>query len=59
MARHAQRTQNNKFATSFQDLKQNVNAEVDVLPVDKHQRLPQIDIVILGVCDQTCQNYLK
>ena len=33
-ARHAQRTQNNKFAISLQYLKENVKDEVDFLPAD-------------------------
>ena len=51
-ARHAQSTQNNKFAISFQYLKENVTAEVDFLSQDKHQRFLQIDFTILGVCCQ-------
>ena len=29
------------------------------LSADKHQMLPQIDIIILGVCDKPCPNYSK
>ena len=29
------------------------------LPADKHQRFPQIDTTILGMCDQACPNYPK
>ena len=36
VARHAQGTQNNKFAISLQYLKENVKDEVDSLPGDKH-----------------------
>ena len=36
VAKHAQSTQNNKFAISLQYLKENVKDEVDFLPVDKH-----------------------
>ena len=45
IARHAQNTQSNKFATS-QYLKENVNYEVCFLPADKHQRFLQIDTSI-------------
>ena len=27
--------------------------EVDFLPADKRQRIPQIDTIVLSVCDQT------
>ena len=37
MARHAQVTQNNKFAISLQYLKKGVSDEVDFLHADKHQ----------------------
>ena len=50
VARHAQSTQNNKFAISLQYLKENVKVEVDFLPADKHQRFLQIDTIVLGVC---------
>ena len=59
VARHAQITQNNKFATSLQYVKENVNDEADFLSADKHQRFLQIDTVILGMCDQECPNYPK
>ena len=36
MARHAQITQNNKFAISFQYLKKEVSDEVDFLHTDKY-----------------------
>ena len=57
LARHAQSTQNNKFAISLQYLKENVNNKVDFLPTDKHQSFLQIDTSILGVCGQACPNY--
>ena len=37
VARHAQITQNNKFAISLQYLKEYVKGEVDFLPADKHR----------------------
>ena len=49
MTRHAQGTQNNKFAISLQYLNENVNDEVDFLPVDNCQRFLQIDTIILGL----------
>ena len=50
VARHAQSTQNNKFAISLQYLKENIKDELDTLPGDKTQRFIQIDNIILGVC---------
>ena len=47
VARHAQITQNNKFAISLQYLKKEVSDEVDFLHADKHESLPQIDTMIL------------
>ena len=47
MARHAQITQNNKFATSLKYLKKEVSSEVNVLPADKHGSLLQIDTMTL------------
>ena len=45
--KHAQSTQNNKFAISLQYLKKDVSDEVDFLHVDKHKGLLQIDTMIL------------
>ena len=47
MSRHAQITQNNKFAISLQYLKTGVSDEVNVLHADKHDSLLQIDMTIL------------
>ena len=47
VARHAQITQNNKFAISLQYLKKEVSDEVDFLHADKHESLLQIDTMIL------------
>ena len=47
MARHAQITQNNKYANSFQYLQKEVSDEVDFLYADKHSSLLQIDTMIL------------
>ena len=47
MARHAQVTQNNKFAISLQYLKKEVNDEVDFLHVDNHESSLKIDTMIL------------
>ena len=46
-ARHAQITQNNKFAISLQYLKKELSDEVDFLHADKHESLLQIDSMIL------------
>ena len=47
VTKHAQSTQNNKFAISLQYLKKDVSDEVDFLHVDKHRGLLQIDTMIL------------
>ena len=47
MARHAQISQDNKFAISLQYLKKKVSDEVDFLHADKHESLLQIDTIIL------------
>ena len=46
MTRHAQITQNNKFAISLQYLKKEVSDEVDFLNIDQHQSFLQIDTMI-------------
>ena len=46
MAKNAQISQNNKFAISSQYLKKEVNDEVEVLYVDKHEIFVQIDTMI-------------
>ena len=43
MARHAQVTQNNKFAISLQYLKKEMIVKVDFLHVDKHESFLQTD----------------
>ena len=57
VARHAQFTQNKKFAIYLQCLKKEVSDEVDFLPTDKGQSFIQINNIILDVCDQTCPSY--
>ena len=47
VARHAEITQNGKFAISLQYLKKEVNDEVDFLHADKHESVIQIDTMIL------------
>ena len=47
MARHAQITQNNKFAISLQYLTKEVSDEVDFLHADEYESLLQIDTMIL------------
>ena len=53
VVKHAQSTQNNKFAISLQYVRENLKDEVDFLPADKHQRFLQIDTITLDVCSQT------
>ena len=46
LVRHAQFTQNNKFAISLNYLKKDVTDEVDFLHADKHESFLQIDTMI-------------
>ena len=56
VTKHAQSTQNNKFAISLQYLKKDVSDEVDFLHVDKHKGLLQIDTMILMEIVRHSQN---
>ena len=59
VTRHAQITQNNKFAIFLQYLKKEVSDEIDFLHADKHGSLLQIDAMILMVMvkhSQSSQN---
>ena len=47
VARHAQITQNNKFAIFLQYLKKELSDDVDFLHADKHESLLQIDSMFL------------
>ena len=47
--KHAQITQDNKFAISLQYLKKELSDEVDFLHADQHESLLQIDSIILGM----------
>ena len=47
VVRHAQITQNKKFAISLQYLKKEVNDDVHFLHAGKHENLLQIDTMIL------------
>ena len=55
-SKHAQSTQNNKFAISLQYLKKDVSDEVDFLHADKHKGLLQIDTMILMEIVRHSQN---
>ena len=55
--KHAQNTQNNKFAISLQYLKKDVNDEVDFLHADKPKGLLQIDIMIFDGDSQAFPNF--
>ena len=56
VARHAQITQNKKFAIYLQYLKKEVSDEVDFLHADKYERFPQIYTMIF---DGNGQAFLK
>ena len=47
MARHAQITQNNKFAISLQYLTKEVSDEVDFLHAEEHEGFLQVNTMIL------------
>ena len=51
-ARHAQITQNNKFAISLQYLKKEVSGEVDFSYADKHESFLKIDAMIFDGYDE-------
>ena len=56
LTKHAQSTQNNKFAISLQYLKKDVSDENDFLHADKHKGLLQIDTMILMEIVRHSQN---
>ena len=47
MVRHAQITQNNKFAISLQYLSKEMSDEVDFLHTDKYEHFLQVNTMIL------------
>ena len=55
VGRHAQITQNNKFAISLQYLKKEVS-DVDFLQADRQESVLQIDTMIFIGDDQSSQN---
>ena len=55
--RHAQITQNNKFAISLQYLEKKVSDEVDLLHVYKHESFLQINTMIFDGDGQTFPNF--
>ena len=59
MARHAQVTQNNKFAISLQYLKKEVRDKVDFLHADKHESFLQIDTMIFDGDGQAFPKFSK
>ena len=72
MARHAQITQNNKFAISLQYLEKELSDKVDFLHADKHQSFLKVyfnfldikgfykvDIIIINGHDHAFLNYSK
>ena len=56
VVKHAQITQNNKFAISLKFLKKEISDEVDFLHADKHESFLQIDIMIFDGMDNHSQN---
>ena len=58
MTSHAQSTQNNKFAKSFQNLKKEVRGEVD-FRTDKHENIQKFGTNISDRCSQPCLKHAK
>ena len=56
MARHAQITQNNKFAISLQYRQKKVSNKVDFLHADKHESFLQIQTMIFMGMAKHSQN---
>ena len=56
VTKHAQSTQNSKFAISLQYLEKDVRDEVHFLHADKHKGLLQIDTMILMEIVKHSQN---
>ena len=56
---YAQITQNKKFLISLQYLKKEVNHKVDLLHAGRHEKLRQIDIMILMVIVKHFQSSLN
>ena len=59
VAKHAQITQNKKFAISFQYRKKEVSDEVDFLHTDKHGNFLKIDTMIFDGDDQAFPKFPK
>ena len=59
MVKHAQTTQNNKFAIFLQYHKKEVSDEVDFLHVDKSESLLKIETVIFDGYGQAFPKYPK
>ena len=59
VVKHAQITQNNKFAISLQYHKKEVNDEVDFLHTDKHENFLKIDAMIFDGDGQTFPKFPK
>ena len=57
--RHAQITQNNKFAISLQYLKKEVQDKVDFLHAYKHESFLQIDTMIFNENGKAFPKFLK
>ena len=59
VARHAQISQNSKFAISLQYLKSEVSDEVDFLHAEKHKSFLQINTMIFDGDGQAFPMFLK
>ena len=59
VSRHAESTQNNKFADLSNIIRKKLELNLIFLHVDKHQVLLQIDTINFCGDDQSCSNYPK
>ena len=58
VAGYVQSSQNDKCTVSLQYLKKGLSYEADVLHVDQHYSLLQVDSIIFGGFGHTCPNCL-
>ena len=59
MVKHAQITQNNKFAIPIQYLKKDASREVGFSQADKHKSFLQIDTIIFDKDDQVLPKFCQ
>ena len=58
-AKHAQSTQNKKFAYLCNISRKALGVKLIFLPANKHKRFLWVDSITLGLCSQACPKYPK